>query len=100
MFIMYGGSTVSSDRLPPEFKHAMAQEKSSSSTTETENDSMDTLISDGPADLKQARADFEARFLEAKLKECDGNISQLAKAVGMERSSLYRKLKTYKIQTD
>ncbi|WP_177327446.1 helix-turn-helix domain-containing protein, partial [Salidesulfovibrio brasiliensis] len=54
----------------------------------------------GPVDFKQARAEFEARFLDAKLKEFGGNVSQLAKAVGMERSSLYRKLKAYDIQTD
>ena len=102
MFIMYAGETVTPDRLPPEFQAATAERSAPEpgpAGTEAE-DGFDTLIADGPTDLKQARADFEARFLEAKLRECDGNISQLAKAVGLERSSLYRKLKAYKIQTD
>jgi two-component system nitrogen regulation response regulator NtrX len=102
MFIMFAGETVTPDRLPPEFHAAVARHQAPAPTSaETETaDGFDSLIADGPTDLKQARADFEARFLEAKLKDCDGNISQLAKAVGLERSSLYRKLKAYKIQTD
>ncbi len=103
MFIMHAGGTVTAEVLPPEFQ-GVAPVASSAEAPSTADDgseaNMDTLIADGPDDLKQARADFEARFLETKLKECDGNISQLAKAIGLERSSLYRKLKAYKIQTD
>jgi two-component system, NtrC family, nitrogen regulation response regulator NtrX len=98
MFIMYGGDTVTADRLPPEFGAPSAAPKP---VDQAESETpMDDLIADGPSDLKQARADFEARFLEAKLREFEGNISQLAKAIGLERSSLYRKLKAYNIQTD
>ncbi|EGB15624.1 two component, sigma54 specific, transcriptional regulator, Fis family [Pseudodesulfovibrio mercurii] len=99
MFIMFAGDTVTADRLPPEFKPApRAAEPGAGHAAEAAP--LDDLINQGPADLKQARADFEARFLEAKLREFDGNISQLAKAIGLERSSLYRKLKAYNIQTD
>jgi len=99
MFIMYAGETVTPDRLPPEFKPAPSA-PTRDARPAAENGGLDDLINQGPADLKQARADFEARFLEAKLREFDGNISQLAKAIGLERSSLYRKLKAYNIQTD
>jgi two-component system nitrogen regulation response regulator NtrX len=99
MFIMFAGDTVTADRLPPEFKPAPRKEEPDG-TPAPETSPLDELIGQGPADLKQARADFEARFLEAKLREFDGNISQLAKAIGLERSSLYRKLKAYNIQTD
>jgi two-component system nitrogen regulation response regulator NtrX len=98
MFIMFAGDTVTPDRLPPEFKAAPRAAEPDAPAAATSP--MDELINQGPADLKQARADFEARFLEAKLREFDGNISQLAKAIGLERSSLYRKLKAYNIQTD
>ncbi|WP_316897949.1 sigma-54 dependent transcriptional regulator [Pseudodesulfovibrio indicus] len=97
MFIMYAGETVTPDLLPPEFKPARPAPEPGEHAPAAP---MDGFINDGPADLKQARADFEARFLEAKLKEFDGNISQLAKAIGLERSSLYRKLKAYNIQAD
>jgi two-component system nitrogen regulation response regulator NtrX len=98
MFIMYAGDTVTPDCLPPEFKPAPCAPKPEVPAAPA--NTLDDLIGQGPADLKQARADFEARFLEAKLREFDGNISQLAKAIGLERSSLYRKLKAYNIQTD
>jgi len=102
MFIMYAGDTVTSDRLPPEFQGAAGDVALAAGvrTQPADENELDTLIADGPVDLKQARADFEARFLEAKLREHDGNISQLAKAIGLERSSLYRKLKAYQIQID
>jgi len=54
----------------------------------------------GPLDLKEARAAFEAKFLEAKLREFGGNVSKLAEAVGLDRSSLYRKLKGYGIMAE
>ncbi len=54
----------------------------------------------GPLDLKEARAAFEAKFLEAKLHECGGNVSRLAEVVGLDRSSLYRKLKGYGIMAE
>jgi two-component system nitrogen regulation response regulator NtrX len=106
MFIMHAGGTVTAAKLPPEFRNtAPAPQQTAREIVEEATESRDTrqfdaLIADGPSDLKQARADFEARFLETKLKECDGNITQLARAVGLERSSLYRKLKAYRIQTD
>jgi two-component system nitrogen regulation response regulator NtrX len=102
MFIMYAGESVTRDRLPPEFKDArpMRAEEPQETPGDEGQGYLDSLIAEGPSDLKQARAEFEARFLEARLREFDGNISQLAKAVGLERSSLYRKLKAYRIQID
>ena len=38
------------------------------------------------ADFKQARADFEKQYLEAKLEEHQGNVSKTAEAIGLERS--------------
>ncbi|RQD64697.1 MAG: sigma-54-dependent Fis family transcriptional regulator [Desulfonatronovibrio sp. MSAO_Bac4] len=53
-----------------------------------------------PEDFKMARSKFEAWFLDCKLKEYEGNISKLAEAIGLERSYLYRKLKSYEIGSD
>ena len=51
-------------------------------------------------DFKKARAVFEARYLEAKLHECGGNITRLAETIGLERSYLHRKLKGYGISSE
>jgi two-component system nitrogen regulation response regulator NtrX len=38
---------------------------------------------------------FEKEFIENKLREFNGNISQTAEAIGMERSNLHKKIKAY-----
>ena len=48
--------------------------------------------------LKDARGEFEKAFIEAKLKEFDGNISQTAEAIGIERSNLHKKIKIYQLE--
>ena len=45
--------------------------------------------------LKEARNEFEKVFIETKLRESNGNISQTAEAIGIERSSLHKKIKAY-----
>jgi len=44
--------------------------------------------------LRQAREQFEKVYLEYQLRQHDGNISRMAKDVGMERTHLYRKLRS------
>ena len=48
--------------------------------------------------LRQAREDFENLYLEYQLQQHEGNISRMAKVVGMERTHLYRKLKSLEIE--
>lgn len=47
--------------------------------------------------FRQARADFEKDFLLKKITENGGNISKTAELIGLERSYLHRKIKTYGI---
>jgi two-component system nitrogen regulation response regulator NtrX len=48
--------------------------------------------------LREAREMFEAQYLSEQLNRFDGNISKVAKSIGMERSALHRKLKSLNIQ--
>ncbi len=50
--------------------------------------------------LREARADFERQYLIRCLTEAQGNIGDLAKHVGMERTHLYRKLRSLNIDLD
>jgi len=120
MLIMSGGREVTADRLPPEILAAstvsaapaasplisppVASLAAPSVASADDEDRDESLLPDsfpaGPLDLKEARAAFEARFLEAKLREFGGNVTKLAEAVGLDRSSLYRKLKGYGIQAE
>ena len=44
--------------------------------------------------LREARGNFEKAYLEYQLKQATGSVSKMAKIVGMERTHLYRKLKS------
>ena len=45
------------------------------------------------ANLKDAKISFEKEFIRRKLEENGHNITQTAKAIGVKRSYLYKKLK-------
>ena len=47
--------------------------------------------------IRQAKEQFETEYLRYQLNKVNGNVSALAKNVGLERTHLYRKLKSLKI---
>jgi two-component system nitrogen regulation response regulator NtrX len=47
---------------------------------------------------KEAKGSFERAFLVRKLREFNGNISQTADAIGIERSNLHKKIKAYGLE--
>jgi DNA-binding NtrC family response regulator len=49
--------------------------------------------------LREAREQFERLYLLQKLQETDGNVGKAAKLAGMERTHLYRKLRSLGIDT-
>jgi two-component system nitrogen regulation response regulator NtrX len=48
--------------------------------------------------LREARAEFEREFILKKLDENEGNVSKTAEIIGVERSHLHRKIKSYGIE--
>lgn len=48
-------------------------------------------------DMRKAKEAFEKAYLSYHLETVDGNVSALAKKVGLERTHLYRKLKSLEI---
>ncbi|MFB0520681.1 MAG: helix-turn-helix domain-containing protein [Desulfatiglandales bacterium] len=38
---------------------------------------------------------FEKSFIASKLRQFEGNITKTAEAIGVERSNLHKKIKTY-----
>jgi two-component system nitrogen regulation response regulator NtrX len=53
----------------------------------------------GGRNLRDARTEFEKEFILKTLKENDWNISKTAQILGIERSHLHRKIKSYGIET-
>ncbi|MBV9493314.1 MAG: sigma-54-dependent Fis family transcriptional regulator [Acidobacteria bacterium] len=50
--------------------------------------------------LREARDEFEKRYILSRLKELAGNVSRTAEVLGVERSNLYRKLHAYGIRVE
>ncbi|HEY1873836.1 MAG TPA: sigma-54 dependent transcriptional regulator [Steroidobacteraceae bacterium] len=48
--------------------------------------------------LREAREQFERAYLQQQLLLCNGKVGQLAKRVGMERTHLYRKLRSLGVE--
>ena len=48
--------------------------------------------------MKEARENFEKKFLEKSLKKYNFNINRVSSVIKMERTALYRKLKSLKIK--
>jgi two-component system nitrogen regulation response regulator NtrX len=44
--------------------------------------------------LQEARAAYERDYILRKLEENQGNVTRAAEALGLERSHLYRKMKS------
>ena len=59
---------------------------------------IDERDSGGDLALREARNLFERRFILTKLREHGGNVKQTAAALNIERSHLYRKMKSYGIE--
>jgi len=57
------------------------------------------IISEFDLPLRQAREQFEKAYLEYQLQLADGNVGKAAKAAGLERTHLYRKLRALGIDT-
>jgi DNA-binding NtrC family response regulator len=54
---------------------------------------VDTAGIDFDLPLREAREQFERTYLQRQLQQAGGSVGKLAKAVGMERTHLYRKLR-------
>ena len=103
MVILYGGRNVLPVDLPPEMALSAQEEQPAGEAASAACESSflpESTVLDPDLDFKKARAVFEARYLEAKLHECGGNITRLAETIGLERSYLHRKLKGYGISSE
>jgi two-component system nitrogen regulation response regulator NtrX len=85
LVIMTPEETIHSKDIPPPFNQASYVGEVS-----------ETSLMHGS--FKEAKMRFEKGFIEAKLREFNGNISQTAEAIGMERSNLHKKIKAYGLE--
>ena len=81
LMILSPRPTIGVEDLPPEFRREDG-----------------ALAADAP--LRDARDDFERRYILAAIKRCRGNVTRAAESLQLERSHLYRKLKSYGIEIE
>jgi two-component system nitrogen regulation response regulator NtrX len=74
------------------------KEETMTAVSEGEGKEDDSLASTA-RNLKDARNEFEKEFIIKTLKENDFNVSKTAQILGVERSHLHRKIKSYGIET-
>jgi two-component system nitrogen regulation response regulator NtrX len=60
----------------------------------------DDVVAQNYSSLRQAREDFERRFISQALKQHNNNISVTAKNLGIERTNLHRKIRQYDINLE
>ncbi len=80
--IMVSGEKIERRHLPPSLTHDHGYSRGGTST----NGTFSTL--------QEARAAYERDFILRKLEENHGNISRTAEVLGLERSHLYRKMRS------
>jgi two-component system, NtrC family, nitrogen regulation response regulator NtrX len=79
--IMAPGERIEVRHLPPGFHHEQVAARS-------------MATGGGFASLQEARAAYERDYILRKLEENRGNVSRTAEVLGLERSHLYRKMKS------
>lgn len=82
LLILDGSETIELDEVEAQLE---------SSTAESEPLVKQDLLA---MPLREAREHFERAYLQQQLLLCGGKVGQLAKRVGMERTHLYRKLRS------
>jgi len=78
---------VQKENLPPEI---LGKNKNLETSEPSETSYIDIP-------LREARESFEKKYLSEQINRFNGNISQTAEFIGMERSALHRKLKSLEI---
>jgi two-component system nitrogen regulation response regulator NtrX len=86
LVIMVPGERIERRHLPPTLHHDHARAPASRAAG--------PAGSSGFASLQEARAAYERDYILRKLEENQGNVSRTAEVLGLERSHLYRKMKS------
>ena len=65
-----------------------------------QNEENNTNVTNFALSLKNARQNFEKEYFLSQIKRFSGNMTKISDFTGMERTALYRKLKSLNISFD
>jgi two-component system, NtrC family, nitrogen regulation response regulator NtrX len=83
MVIMVAGDRIETRHLPPGIHHGSAARPAGAHASAS-----------GFSSLQEARSAYERDYILRKLEENQGNVTRTAEVLGLERSHLYRKMKS------
>ncbi len=86
LVIMTLSDTIKEEDIPPLVKKNGAAEEYDADSYQTDT-------------FREAKEEFEKHFIVQKLQENEWNVSKTAKAIGIERSNLHRKIRSYGLET-
>jgi len=92
MAIMVAGDVVEVRHLPPGLQQDAVRAKLAAAGPGAGHGSRTST--GGFSSLQEARAAYERDYILRKLEENQGNMSRTAEVLGLERSHLYRKMKS------
>jgi len=92
LVIMVPGERIERRHLPPALHHDHTRPPAARAPGQAPRAA-------GFATLQEARAAYERDYILRKLEESQGNVSRAAEVLGLERSHLYRKMKSLGIST-
>ncbi len=88
------------DGLPITANHLLTHLQTDAHSAQISNRGEGSNLSSIAAkNLRDARSEFEKDFILKTLKENDGNVSKAASVLGIERSHLHKKMKSYGIES-
>jgi two-component system nitrogen regulation response regulator NtrX len=86
LVIMVSGERIERRHLPPTLQHDQVRSRAPAVGARSNSGVFSTL--------QEARETYERDYILRKLEENKGNVSRTAEALGLERSHLYRKMKS------
>lgn len=97
LVIMVPGDRIERRHLPPALLHTQARQAHSADGRRATPAAAGGPASGGFRTLHDARSAYERDYILRKLEENQGNVSRTAEVLGLERSHLYRKMKSLRI---
>ena len=86
LVIMVPGDRIERRHLPPALQHDQVRSRAPAGGTRSSSGGFSTL--------QEARENYERDYILRKLEANKGNVSRTAEALGLERSHLYRKMRS------
>jgi DNA-binding NtrC family response regulator len=92
--VLCAESTITTTNLPEEIQLGAYQQETTAEAAGADSEDMPGIIAQHPSASAESEEDRIIRFL----RQTDGNKAKAARLLGIDRSTLYRKIKHYNLE--